>query len=89
MAVKEGKVLNIRIPEDIHKSLKLEAVRRDRSVKDMVIDAIKNFIRLDNDVLEHDDEPLTEEDLKDIEQSEKDIQEGNTITLEDYKKQWK
>ncbi|OQA13963.1 MAG: hypothetical protein BWY64_03418 [bacterium ADurb.Bin363] len=33
----------------------------------------------------YDDESLTEDDFRDIEQAEKGIQEGKPITLEEYK----
>jgi hypothetical protein len=86
MAIKEksGKVLNIRIPENVHKELKLEAVRRDKSVKDMVIDAIRSFIQLDDDSLEHEEEPLTEDEKSAFEEGKREVAAGETIKLEAY-----
>jgi hypothetical protein len=71
------KTLNLRLLPEEHKEIKLLATGRGLSIKDYLLFLVKQDL--------YDDEPLTEEDLKDIEQSEKDIQEGNTVTLDDYK----
>jgi len=70
------KTLNLKLKPEEHREIKLLATSKGLSIKDYILSLVRQDL--------YDNEPLTEKDLKDIEQSEKDIQEGNTITLEDY-----
>ena len=70
------KTLNVKLLPEEHREIKMLAASKGLSIKDYLLSLVKKDL--------YDNEPLTDEDLKDIEQSEKDIKEGNTITLKEY-----
>jgi len=37
--------LNIIIPEDVHKKLKIDAIKQDKSLKDMIIKKLKEGMK--------------------------------------------
>jgi len=72
--VKEEKTLNVRIPKDIYKELKIQATMRELTLKEIVEKAFRAF-------LSEDDETLTEEDKKDIRQARQEYKEGKCELL--------
>ncbi len=84
------KSFNIKMPEDLHQKIKLLSVKEKITMKDMILKALKEYFSVKKNLvfLEnfknalYDDEPLDEEDLKALEESQKDIEEGNFKSLE-------
>jgi len=84
------KSFNIKIPEDLHQKIKLLSIEEKITMKDMILKALKeyfsvkkSFVFLENfKNAPYDDEPLDEEDLKALQESQKDIEEGNFKPLE-------
>ena len=37
--------INIEIPDDVHKELKLEAVRKDKALKDFIVEALEKSLK--------------------------------------------
>jgi hypothetical protein len=72
--VKEEKILNVKISKDIYKELKIQATMKEISLKEIVERAFRSF-------LSEDDEPLTEEDIKDIDEAKQEYKEGKCQLL--------
>ncbi len=72
--VKEEKTLNVKISKDIYKELKIQATLRELSLKEIVERAFRAFLSEDN-------EPLTEDDLKDLEQAKQEYKDGKCQLL--------
>lgn len=86
MITGKKKKMLIEIPEGLHSELKIQSVKEKMTMGGMVIKLINDYMRSIND---YDNEPLTDDDLKDIEQARQEIEEGNVMSLEEYKSLWK
>jgi len=78
--IKEEKTLNVRIPKDIYKELKIQATIRELSLKELVERAFRAF-------LSENDETLTDEDKKDIQQARQEYKEGKCQLLSEVLEQ--
>ena len=72
--VREEKTLNVKISKDIYKELKIQATIRELSLKEIVERAFRAFLSEDN-------EPLTDDDLKDLEQAKQEYKDGKCQLL--------
>jgi hypothetical protein len=81
--------LNLKVPKDFKYLLKEQAAREKTTMQNMIFRVLQDYCRGKSlkDTFEnapYEDEELSQEELKGIEEANKDIKEGRTLSLEQY-----
>ncbi len=81
--------LNLKVSKDFKYLLKEQAAREKTTMQNMVLRVLQDYCRVKSlkDTFEnarYEDEELSQEELKGIEEANKDITEGRTLSLEQY-----
>lgn len=85
MVTKKEKNLNIKIPEDTHYKIKMQALKEKLTMRDFIINTIEKYID-ENEELNI--EPAEEEDFEGLEEARKDLAEGRTKTLSEIEEEY-
>ena len=83
------KLINLKISEDLKYQLKLLAVKEKTSMQSIILKLIKDYCQKKTlsesfETASYEDEELSQEELQAMEESSKDIEEGKTLSLEQY-----
>jgi len=81
--------LNLKVPKDFKYLLKEQAAREKTTMQDMIFRVLQDYCRKKSlkdtfDTVPYEDEELSHEEIKAIEESNEDIKEGRTLPLEQY-----
>jgi hypothetical protein len=84
VTIKE-KNLNIKIPEDTHYKIKMQALKEKLSMRDFIINTIEKYIYEKEEL---NIEPAEEEDFEGLEEARKDLAEGRVKTLAEIEEEY-
>jgi len=83
------KLINLKISENLKYQLKLRAVKEKTSMQKLILKLIEDYCQKKTllesfETAPYEDEELSEEELQAMEESRRDIEEGKTLSLEQY-----
>ncbi|HPZ07492.1 MAG TPA: hypothetical protein PL110_05220 [Candidatus Eremiobacteraeota bacterium] len=82
------KTITMKVSEQEHKEFKILATKRGGSIKDLILHCIKQY-KESGEADDYEFEELDEEDLKDLEQADREYEAGEYKTFTQLKEEYK
>lgn len=85
----KGKIINLKVEEDLKYQIKLQAVKEKTTMQDLILRVMRNYCQSKDDELiiePVNEEELTEEEKEAIEEGRRDIKEGRVYSFDEYMK---
>lgn len=85
----KGKIINLKVEEDLKYQIKLQAVKEKTTMQDLILRVMRNYCQGKDDELiiePVNEDELTREEKEAIEEGRRDIEEGRVYSFDEYMK---